>query len=97
VIVRESEWDDASRARALALTEYEDGLCLCGCGLPRAIAHKRQHFTVDKFRCYAGQAIEGVRRLEKAKHEKDVDPGWDDGLHYYAVPADDPAKGDHDN
>lgn len=92
MVVRESEWDDASRARALALTEYEDGLCLCGCGLPRSIGHKKQHFKVDSFTCYAGRAVEQVRRLKEAEH-KDSEPGWNDGLHYYAVPE----KGDHDN
>lgn len=37
IVTRESEWDDAERAKALALTTYEQGIC-GGCGLHHDIA-----------------------------------------------------------
>jgi hypothetical protein len=89
VITRESPWTDEARARALALTEYEDSLCHCGCGLPRDVAHKKQPFTVHDFVCYAGQAIAVVRRMHKAEHKDDEK--WFEGRQYVAIPADDKA------
>jgi hypothetical protein len=86
VVARESEWDDTTRARALALVEYEEGLCSCGCGLPREQAYLKQPFMVHKVTCYADKAIQSRRRADRELHEKDK-PGWDDGLHYVAVPA----------
>jgi hypothetical protein len=58
VVARESEWDDTTRARALALVEYEEGLCSCGCGLPREQAYLKQPFMVHKVTCYADKAIQ---------------------------------------
>ena len=86
VVTRESPWNDESRARAIALTEHEDSICRCGCGLPRAIAHKKQPFTVHDSICYAGQAIDVVKRMHKAEHKDDEK--WFEGRHYVAVPAD---------
>lgn len=87
VVTRESAWDDKSRARALALTEYEETICTCGCGLPREIAHKKQGFMVHRVTCYAGQAVTRERRKDEEKHKDD--PTWGDGLRYFAVPATD--------
>jgi hypothetical protein len=91
VVVRESEWDDASRDRALELTEYEETLCQCGCGLPMRIAHdpeqaKKLGFMVHEYKCYAAKAVAQHRRKKQEAH-KESPEGWDDGLHYFAVPA----------
>lgn len=85
VVTRESAWDDNSRARAIALTEYEESLCGCGCGLPREVAHKKQGFNVDSFVCWAGRAVEQVKKADRAAHEGDE--AWFAGRHYFAVPA----------
>lgn len=92
IVTRESAWDDKTRARALALTEWEDSLCTCGCGLPREIAHRKQHFTVDSFVCYAGRATAGVRAADEEKHKDNQ--AWFYGRYYYAVPADSPPEDD---
>lgn len=89
VITRESPWDDKSRARALKLTEYEESLCHCGCGLPREIGHKKQGFKVHEVVCYAGKAVETVKRLHREQHKDDT--AWFDGRQYVAVPADEAA------
>ena len=85
VITRESPWDDKSRDRAIALTEYEDSLCHCGCGLPRDIAHKRQPFKVHEVVCYAAKATEALRRHHREQHKED--DSWFDGRQYVAVPV----------
>lgn len=87
VVTRESEWDDNTRARALALIEYEDSLCRCGCGLPRREAHRKQPFMVHTYTCYAQKAAESKRRADHDAAKDTKEPGWDDGLHYVAVPA----------
>lgn len=70
----------------LRLQEYEDTLCRCGCGLPIAVAHKSQAFKVDHYTCYAGAALERVRREENERADKANRPeGWDDGRHYFVV------------
>lgn len=84
VVTRESPWDDKTRARALALTEYEDSICPCGCGLPRETAWKKQAFKVDHFVCYAGQAIEVLKDMHREEHKDDA---WFRGRHYFAVPV----------
>lgn len=83
VITRESPWDDNTRARALALTEYEDSLCSCGCGLPREVAHNDQPFRVDSFKCYASRAI----RLAKEKLHKKHPDEWFEDRHFFASPV----------
>lgn len=88
VVRRESEWDDTERAYALELDTWESGLCTCGCGLPRAIAHDpEQAFLIDKDICYAARQIERQRRVEQEEAKKLNKPdGWDDGMHYIASP-----------
>jgi hypothetical protein len=92
VIARESEWDDNSRQRAIALTEYEDSVCRCGCGLPREIAHKKQAFDVDTVVCYAGRAMKQLEDIDREKHKDD--PAWFYGRHYVAWPAKPPPDDD---
>lgn len=88
IVTRESEWDDETRARVLALAEHDAETCGCGCGLPISVAYKKQPFVVDTFTCFAGRALKQARRQAdaKAKTEKRPD-GWDDGLHYYVRPV----------
>lgn len=89
VVTRESAWDDDSREAALALLEYEDGMCQCGCGTPVAQAYDpKQAFLVDHVVCQAGRAIAQVKR-RKGEERKDAPEGWDDGFHYYAKPVTD--------
>lgn len=88
VITRESAWDDESRARALALAQYESGLCRCGCGLPVEVGQRTdQAFLVDDIVCQAGKALDRVTREAREKHEKD--PAWWDGRRHYVTPVDD--------
>lgn len=89
VTITEPEWDDASQERAKALFEYEAGLCPCGCGNPLEVTQaKGQPFRVEQFVCRARKSIEQVKRADAAKNEH-AREGWDDGLTYYAVPAED--------
>lgn len=84
VVTRESEWDDETRDRVLALAAYEDMLCACGCGLPIGEAHTKQPFIVDTVTCHAGRALERKRRDDQKKAEEDELPdGWNDGVHYF--------------
>lgn len=91
VITRESEWDDVSRDKAFELVDYEEGLCPCGCGLPIAVTHDpaqaKLGYMIHEYRCFARKSIERYRRAQEEKH-KDSPEGWNDGLRYYAVPAD---------
>lgn len=87
VITRESEWDDDTRERALALASYDNGLCGCGCGRPaEETLNDESFYRVHQITCQAGRAIERIRRRDYEKN-KDTE-GWDDGLHYVAVPVD---------
>jgi hypothetical protein len=90
VVTREPEWDDQSRGRALRLAEYEDGMCGCGCNQPVSVAYdKTQVFVVDKFTCYAGRAMEQVKRTQsEAAEQQKLPPGHDDGVHMYVRPHD---------
>lgn len=83
VITRETEWDDETRQRALDLAEHENSLCSCGCGRPAAETFRpNQVYAVKTARCAAGRAIDLTRRqMSEANKEN---PGWDDGLHFYA-------------
>lgn len=86
VITRESEWDDDTRERALALYEYENSMCGCGCGRPASETREKTPYVIHEATCYAGRALDQHRRTERERH-KDSTEGWDDGKHYYAVPA----------
>lgn len=87
IVTRESEWDDDTRDRALGLAEYQNSLCGCGCGRPAAeTIDGKTLYRVHNVVCEAGRAMERVRRDERKKHEKD--PSWDDGRHFFVVPAD---------
>ena len=90
VVTREPEWDDHSRVRALKLTEYEDGFCSCGCGLPIEVAYDpKQVFVVDDFTCHAGRALEQVKRQRREEAEKRKGAeGAEDGKHLYVRPHD---------
>lgn len=93
LVTRESEWDDSARDRALALADYEDGLCRCGCGQPMEQAHTpEQAYRVHSYTCQAGRALDIQRRAardaaKKANGGEEVPEGWDDGLHFYATPV----------
>ena len=88
VVERESPWDDETRARAVALTDYESSFCGCGCGQPRDVAYdKNQAFKVETFTCYAGRARDRVSRQDHEAAEREKRPeGWTDGLHYTVIP-----------
>lgn len=89
VVTTEPEWDEASRNRVLRLTEYEAGMCPCGCGNQLDVAlDETQAFKVDTFTCRARKAIEQVKRTDKKSKEKGPE-GWSDGMTWFAVPVDD--------
>ena len=76
---------DADRGDMLALIYHEDTTCGCGCGLPVDIAHSRDYnFDVNTVKCYAGQALDIVRRSDQEKN-KGV-KGWDDGVMWTVRP-----------
>lgn len=86
-VIREAEWNDEARGRAIRLAEYEASLCLCGCGLPVEVAHDpNRAFVVHQFRCGARRAIQ-IKKRDDAAENKDK-TGWDDGLSYFALPHD---------
>jgi hypothetical protein len=92
---RESTWDDIAREQAFGLVVYDESLCGCGCGLPRDVAHdSKQLFVVDEEKCYAGRALEMVRRKKREEAElRNLPEGWDDGVHYFPRPiAEDEAQ-----
>jgi hypothetical protein len=62
-------------------------MCGCGCGRPADESRKKIPYIIREARCYAGRALDQHRRTEREKH-KDAPEGWDDGIHYYAEPAD---------
>lgn len=97
VITRETEWDDETQARAMALATYEESLCPCGCGLPIAVGHEKRAFNVETFTCYAGRALAVARRYDEEQATKEKRPeGWRDGMHYI-VSASDPEEGKRGN
>lgn len=92
VVTRESEWDETTRGRAIALIQAEADLCKCGCGLPMSIAHDpTQAFLVDTWVCYAGRAKTRKERDWKKANSDDKgnlrDPSIEDGLHHFVTPA----------
>lgn len=86
VVTRETAWDEETRARALALADYENSLCGCGCGLPVETAYdKTKAFKVDRLVCQAGRARQRVQReaYRQAESQQAAHPeGWDDGLYF---------------
>ena len=84
---RESVWDDIARGQALAMALWDEGICSCGCGLPREVAHTSQPMVVDEEVCYAAKAVEmHKRRKREDAKRRDLPEGWDDGVHYFARP-----------
>lgn len=81
-------WDDIAREQAMGLVAYDDAMCGCGCGLPRAVAHDPTTiFGVDEEKCFATRAVESVKRKKRENAEQRKLPeGWDDGVHYFARP-----------
>lgn len=88
VVHRESEWDETTRERVQRLTDYEQSLCPCGCGVPidQAWDPFFEPWSVDSFTCYARRALERVRRNWEKKHEGQGE-GWADGIDHFVVPA----------
>lgn len=84
-VVRESPWDDIARGQAYGLFDWDEGICSCGCGLPRAEAHEAQIFMVETETCYAAKAVETFKRKKREDAERrDLPEGWDDGVHHFA-------------
>jgi hypothetical protein len=92
VVTREPEWDEESRARALRLREYENGLCPRH-GVPRSVCRDPEvqwvvHEDVD----YAERQEKGFERLKAAPHENEKPDRagrlWDDGRRFWARPYD---------
>jgi hypothetical protein len=84
VVTREVEWDDETRERALDLQQYEEHMCLDGCGMPIHEASKEQPFVIDHYTCHATRALETLKLTDKQQAEKDgVPEGWDTGRHYF--------------
>lgn len=84
-VKRESVWDDIARGQALALAEWDEGICGCGCGLPRKDAHTNQPFAIEEEVCYAAKTVEVHKRKKREDAERrNLPPGWDDGVHYFA-------------
>lgn len=80
VVTRESLWDDASRARAMRLYEYDKSID-SETGLPIEDAFRDQPFIVHhKVINYAARALERQRKALIAEHE-DV-AGWADGRRF---------------
>ena len=85
MVTREPEWDDDTRDQASGFTEYQSGICGCGCGLPAVEAHDSQRaFEVHTTTCYARRALDKVRRDSEAAHKNDTEGIWSSGLFFYA-------------
>ena len=82
VVTRESLWDDASRARAFRLFEYDKSID-SETGLPIEDAYRDQPFLVEHRTVnYAARAI-ARKRAEHAEDHKD-DDHWFEGRRYFA-------------
>lgn len=87
VVTREPEWDDTTRARAIAHVEHEQSIDL-QTGLPTSEAFKPQKFMVEDVTNYAVAAIDRQRRIDEADAKKQhLDDGWDAGRRYVVRPA----------
>lgn len=57
VTSRESRWTEQDRAEVLALADYRDGLCPCGCGhqMAETLSHEEKgpQFIADRVVCRA--------------------------------------------
>lgn len=70
----------------LALIYDEESRCPCGCGQYVDQAQSRDfNWDVTAVKCYAGQALDIVRRME-SKSNKGAE-GWDDGLLWTVTPV----------
>lgn len=88
VVTRETEWDDEQVTRMLALDYIEAGVCACGCGLPREVAHdEKSNLATQSVICHARKWLTVDQRdaEQSAKHPKDRDPKWVAGQ---ALPGD---------
>lgn len=92
-MTREPEWDDETRGRVLRLQEHDESFCTCGCNLPIEVAYDPDRvLVVDDFKCFAGRALDMVRRQRAEDAKKNNLPdGWDAGVHLY-VREHDPAR-----
>lgn len=105
VVTRESEWDDYTRSRVLALAAYEGQQCP-NCGnymtlvdLPANLLHVRwaehdnRKFAVGQYRCLACASADTVKRSWSERHgDEKPQPGQaaaGDGLMFMARPIDD--------
>lgn len=88
VVTRESLWDDASRARAIRLFEYDRSIDP-ETGLTQDVAYSDRPFIVHSDVInYAARAIAKVRAADSEKHKDD--DGWMDGRRYIAQPHEPP-------
>lgn len=67
----------------LALAYIESGICVCGCGLPREVAHdKTRNFATQPTTCHARKWLAVAQRdaAQLALPIKDRDPKWKQGV-----------------
>lgn len=70
----------------MALLFDEESRCPCGCGQYVDQAHTRDwNWDVDHFKCYAGAALDQVRREFDKKHKDD--PSRNDGRIWTVAPV----------
>jgi hypothetical protein len=100
VIYREPEWNDEDRAKALALLEWEQGGCQCGCNQRlEDVYNPKQAWMIHTVKCTARVMIEKTKRqdMDKARRQYPdgkLPDGWNDGVRYFAVKADTPPGAD---
>lgn len=98
IVRHEPLWDDADRARAIELYDFDRGQCPCGCGQQIAeasVSNPNRGYRIETYTCYARKALETAKRQagEQAERTKKPD-GWNDGVIYYvAGTADRPQRG----
>lgn len=70
----------------LALIHHEESVCPCGCGQFVDLAHSRDwNWDVTHRKCYAGAALDQIRRDFDKKHKDD--PGRHDGRLWTVTPV----------